>query len=195
MRSLPIPRRTSFIGWCCGITDWSQLPAARRRSAIPSSWLPGTPLFARCKYSTGPMARSTSRTGRTAAARGRIYRIVPLGFKRPKPPQLGKAGTYDLVATLSHPNGWQRDTAARLLYERQDPAAMPLLARVLEVSPTPVARLQALHALEGLGRAEAAASARRHWATETGVCASRRCGSASAAWPTAPSRTRSGISS
>jgi putative membrane-bound dehydrogenase-like protein len=83
------------------------------------------------------------------ASRGRIYRVVPINFKRPKSPQLGKASTYDLVAMLSHPNGWQRDTAARLLYERQDPAAMTLLAKVLGASSNPIARLHALHALEG----------------------------------------------
>jgi len=59
--------------------------------------------------------------------RGRIYRIVPTDFKQPRPPRLGRARTYDLAATLSHPNGWQRDTAARLLYERRDPAAVPLV--------------------------------------------------------------------
>jgi putative membrane-bound dehydrogenase-like protein len=83
--------------------------------------------------------------------RGRIYRIVPANFKPPKPPRLGKATTYDLVAMLSHPNGWYRDTAARLLYARQDPAAVPLLAKTLADAPAPLARLHALHALNGLG--------------------------------------------
>ena len=64
---------------------------------------------------------------RDADERGRIYRIVPADFKRPKPSQLGKAKTSELVAALSHPNGWERDTAARLLYERRDPKAVPLL--------------------------------------------------------------------
>jgi putative membrane-bound dehydrogenase-like protein len=82
---------------------------------------------------------------------GRIYRIVPLGFKRPKVFPLGKANTYDLVAMLSHPNGWQRDTAARLLYAKQDPAATTLLAKVLGASATPLARLHALYALDGSG--------------------------------------------
>ena len=88
---------------------------------------------------------------RDADDRGRIYRIVPTDFQRPKPPRLGKASTYDLVATLSHPNGWHRDTAARLLYERRDPKAIPLLASLLTSSRAPWARLHALHALEGLG--------------------------------------------
>jgi putative membrane-bound dehydrogenase-like protein len=83
--------------------------------------------------------------------RGRIYRIVPVGFKRPKPPRLGNATTYALVATLSHPNGWHRDTAARLLYERRDPAAAALVANTLSVSRLPLTRLHALHVLDGLG--------------------------------------------
>jgi putative membrane-bound dehydrogenase-like protein len=83
--------------------------------------------------------------------RGRIWRIIPTDFKQPKPPRLGRAKTYDLVAMLSHPNGWQRDTAARLLYERRDPAAVPLVARTLAGSRVPLARLHALHLLDGLG--------------------------------------------
>ena len=71
---------------------------------------------------------------RDADDRGRIYRVVPTDFRRPKPPRLGKASTYDLVATLSHPNGWHRDTAARLLYERRDPKAIALLASLLTSS-------------------------------------------------------------
>lgn len=86
-----------------------------------------------------------------AKDRGRIYRLVAAHFKPPKPPRLGKATTYELLATLSHPNGWQRDTAARLLYERRDPKAVPLLASLLAGSHVPLARLHALHALDGLG--------------------------------------------
>jgi putative membrane-bound dehydrogenase-like protein len=82
---------------------------------------------------------------------GRIWRIVPANFKPPKPPQLGKASTYDLVAMLSHPNGWQRDTAARLLCERRDPAAAALLASMVSSSRVPLGRLHALHVLDSLG--------------------------------------------
>lgn len=83
--------------------------------------------------------------------RGRIYRIAPAGFKQPKPPQLGKAKTAQLVATLESKNGWHRETAARLLWEQQDPAAVPLLNKLLQNSKSPLARLHALHALDGLG--------------------------------------------
>ena len=83
--------------------------------------------------------------------RGRIYRIAPAGFKPPQPPQLGGATTAELVATLGHKNGWHRDTAARLLFERQDVAAVSLLTRLLQSPGAPLARLHALHALAGLG--------------------------------------------
>jgi putative heme-binding domain-containing protein len=83
--------------------------------------------------------------------RGRIWRVVPEGFRRPPPVRLGAAGTAALVKTLEHPNGWHRDTAARLLYERQDRAAVPLLVDLLRRSPSPLGRLHALYALDGLG--------------------------------------------
>ena len=83
--------------------------------------------------------------------RGRIYRIVPATFKRPKPARLGGATVYGLVVMLSHPNGWYRDTAARLLSERQDPAAVPLLTNMLNGARSPLTRLQTLQVLDGLG--------------------------------------------
>jgi putative membrane-bound dehydrogenase-like protein len=82
--------------------------------------------------------------------RGRIYRIVPDGFKQPPPPRLGKATTADLVALLEHPNGWHRDTAARLIYERQDKAAVAAIEKLLKESKSSVGRLHALYALDGL---------------------------------------------
>jgi putative membrane-bound dehydrogenase-like protein len=83
--------------------------------------------------------------------RGRIYRIAPDGFKQPKPPRLGKASTKELVATLENPNGWHRDTASRLIYERQDKVAIEPLQALLRHSKFPLARLHALNSLEGLG--------------------------------------------
>ena len=81
---------------------------------------------------------------------GRIYRIIPDRFRQPKLPQLGKATTYELVAALAHTNGWYRDTAARLLFERRDPAAVSLLTNMLRNSRLPLARLHALHSLAGM---------------------------------------------
>ncbi|HSH95860.1 MAG TPA: PVC-type heme-binding CxxCH protein, partial [Roseimicrobium sp.] len=82
--------------------------------------------------------------------RGRIYRITPANFKQPKPVRLGKATTAELANMLTHPNGWHRETAARLLYERQDRSAIGVLESIAATSTIPVARMHALHTLEGL---------------------------------------------
>src|SRR5262249_43089570 len=82
--------------------------------------------------------------------KGRLYRISPEGFKRPRPPRLGKATTAELVALLEHANGWHRDTASRLLYQRQDRAAVAPLKRLAAESKSPPGRMHALYALDGL---------------------------------------------
>ncbi|HUY93466.1 MAG TPA: PVC-type heme-binding CxxCH protein [Pirellulales bacterium] len=83
--------------------------------------------------------------------RGRIYRLAPPGFKPPKFTPLGGASTLQLVKELENPNAWQRDTAHRLLFERQDPAAVAPLRKLLHESGAPLARLHALWSLDGLG--------------------------------------------
>ncbi len=82
--------------------------------------------------------------------RGRIYRILPESFSQPKLPRLGKASTQQLVATLENPNGWHRDTAARLLFQRQDKSAIAPLKKLASHSTSPLGRIHALHSLEGL---------------------------------------------
>jgi len=92
--------------------------------------------------------------------RGRIYRLVPPnfapGFQPPPAPRLGSATTEELVGELSNPNGWWRDTAHRLLFERQDKTAVPLLKSLLTQGNSPLARLHALWSLQGLDSLEAA---------------------------------------
>jgi putative membrane-bound dehydrogenase-like protein len=82
---------------------------------------------------------------------GRILRIVPAGFRSPKPPQLGKAKTMELATTFTNLNGWHRDTAARLLYEKYDMAVVTLLTNMFNNSRLPLTRLHALYALDGPG--------------------------------------------
>jgi len=85
--------------------------------------------------------------------RGRIYRLVSPGMQRFRPPRLGSLSTPDLVAQLNSPHGWVRDTAHRLIWERQDQSAVVPLRRLLAQPDTlPQARLHALWSLEGLGR-------------------------------------------
>jgi putative membrane-bound dehydrogenase-like protein len=89
---------------------------------------------------------------------GRIYRIVPQngGTGRSLKSGLGEASTADLVAALEHANGWHRRTAHRLLVEKQDQAAVPLLKTMASESESPQGRLHALWVLEGLGALDAA---------------------------------------
>ncbi len=81
--------------------------------------------------------------------RGRIYRVVPEGFQQPKLPQLGSATTLELVAGLAHTNGWHRETALRLLWERQDRSAILGLVRLTSETELPEGRIHALCALDG----------------------------------------------
>jgi putative membrane-bound dehydrogenase-like protein len=88
--------------------------------------------------------------------RGRIYRIVPEGYKQRPIPKLSKATTEELVALLEHPNGWHRDTASRLLYQRQDRAAVAPLKKLAAESESPLGRMHSLYALLGLQALEVA---------------------------------------
>lgn len=81
---------------------------------------------------------------------GRIYRIVS-DAKSPGPkPQLAKAASEQLVTSLSHPNGWWRDTAQRLLVERNDPASIAPLKQLVDAGANALGRLHALWTLEGM---------------------------------------------
>lgn len=90
---------------------------------------------------------------------GRIYRIVYEGnwFEQltnkwggnPKP-ALDEATDEELVSYLSHPNGWWRDNAQRLLVERNNPAVVPALTDLL-TGDNPLAKIHALWTLEGIG--------------------------------------------
>ena len=82
--------------------------------------------------------------------RGRLYRILPDGYKHRPCPKLSSATTPELVALLEHPNSWHRETAARLLYQRQDASAVEPLMKLAAASQLPQGRIHALYALEGL---------------------------------------------
>jgi len=89
---------------------------------------------------------------------GRIFRVVhdpmPPSGSEPTPP-LGGASGPQLVGVLTHPNGWWRDTAQRLLIERHDVSAVPALTK-LASSDDWKARLRALWTLDGLDAIEPA---------------------------------------
>lgn len=101
---------------------------------------------------------------RSGHDRGRIYRLAPPGFTPPPPPRLATAPTAELVELLVNPNSWWRETAHRLIYERQDKSIVPrlraLLSRSPQERPSPANRSQAMalgrvHALWSLDGLEA----------------------------------------
>lgn len=83
--------------------------------------------------------------------RGRIWRITaqakPDVYRWPK---LAETPSSSLPTLLEHPNSWQRETAARLLYERQDQSSAEGLRRLVTNGNIPAARVHALWALAGL---------------------------------------------
>jgi len=87
---------------------------------------------------------------RAGTDRGRIYRVFPTGTRLRRPPRLDQASTVDRVAALASSNGWQRDTAQRLLVHEQDPAAVEPLRKLARGSGDPRVRVQALCTLDGL---------------------------------------------
>ena len=88
---------------------------------------------------------------RAGSDMGRIYRVFPEGATPRKIPNLAKLDSAGLVAALDSPNGWQRDTAQRLLVHRGDKSAVGALVRLSASAKDPKVRAQALCTLAGLG--------------------------------------------
>ncbi|HXW07413.1 MAG TPA: c-type cytochrome [Vicinamibacterales bacterium] len=85
---------------------------------------------------------------------GRIYRVVHDSTARDRANPLARATAAELVATLSHPNGWWRDTAQQRLIERRETSAVPALQSLAESGDWRI-RLHALWTLDGLDAMEA----------------------------------------
>ncbi|TKC62058.1 cytochrome C [Pedobacter hiemivivus] len=83
--------------------------------------------------------------------RGRIYRLVYDGIKpdKTKPNTLGMPSS-ELVQYLSHPNGWWRDNAQKLMVIKGDQSVAPALKDLVLNSPDPLARIHAIWTLDGL---------------------------------------------
>jgi mono/diheme cytochrome c family protein/glucose/arabinose dehydrogenase len=84
--------------------------------------------------------------------RGRIWRIVygTAATSRGPKPSLSSASPAQLVQALSHPNGWWRDTAQRLLVERGETSVAPTLKKLAVSAPDWRTKVHALWTLDGL---------------------------------------------
>ncbi|MCA9051133.1 MAG: HEAT repeat domain-containing protein, partial [Planctomycetaceae bacterium] len=82
--------------------------------------------------------------------RGRIYRLVSPNTQRHKVKPLADLPLPKLVAELGSGNAWNRETAQRLLWERQDTAAVPLAESFLTTTDSVLGRLHAAYTLDGL---------------------------------------------
>jgi mono/diheme cytochrome c family protein/glucose/arabinose dehydrogenase len=91
----------------------------------------------------------------TPINQGRIWRIVRDDQAAPKATKIPSA-VDERTKLLTHPNGWVRDSAQRLLVESADmAAAAPLRALLTDTQAPATARLHALWSLDGLAAARA----------------------------------------
>ncbi len=84
---------------------------------------------------------------------GRIYRVTPTGAagaEWTKGLRLGDESEETLVQYLDHANGWWRTNAQRLLVDRNNNAAVPMLEKMVATATLPEGRLHALWTLQGL---------------------------------------------
>lgn len=81
---------------------------------------------------------------------GRIWRIVPKGWKKGSIKKLSTFSLDSLVNLLGDSNGWTRDMAQRLLIEKADKSIIPRLETLVLNHSDYRARLHALWTLEGL---------------------------------------------
>ena len=89
--------------------------------------------------------------------RGRIYRIVSTESEPTEhistdthPRNLRELDSVELAQLLDHSNAWQRETASRLIFERQDTGLVPKLATMATKAKTAQGRIHSLYALSGL---------------------------------------------
>ncbi len=87
---------------------------------------------------------------------GRIYRLVHDDFKPNfASPRMLDETPAQLVAHLSSPNGWWRDTAQKLIILKGDKSVVPALVSLAREGQSALGRLHALWTLEGLDSADA----------------------------------------
>jgi putative heme-binding domain-containing protein len=83
--------------------------------------------------------------------KGRIYRVTPEKGLMGARPGMSRESSADIVAHLENPNAWWRQTAQRLLIERNDKSVVEALRAMAAKPRNPLAQAHALWTLEGLG--------------------------------------------
>lgn len=83
---------------------------------------------------------------------GRIYRITPKGQSLRASGSLTDLEPAALVEKLEDPNQWVRMTAQRLLVEKAEAAAIPVLKEMLKTSENALGRLHSMWTLSGMGQ-------------------------------------------
>lgn len=88
---------------------------------------------------------------------GRIWRVRHTeGKELAAAPKMSGESSLALVAHLSHPNGWWRDTAQRLIVERGGDEAVAALQALAADGSNELAAVHAVWTLEGLGQLDPA---------------------------------------
>lgn len=83
---------------------------------------------------------------------GRIWRLRHKDFTPGPQPHMLDETPAQLIAHLSHPNGWWRDAAQKLLVVKGDKSVAPALTQLArDAKANPLGRTHALWTLEGLG--------------------------------------------
>lgn len=86
--------------------------------------------------------------------RGRIYRVRHSGFQPGPRPNMLNESSAELVRHLSHPNGWWRDEAQKLIILKGDRTVLSTLRNLVAKGKNPLGRLHALWTIEGLDAIE-----------------------------------------
>ncbi|MEK6235184.1 MAG: discoidin domain-containing protein, partial [Planctomycetales bacterium] len=86
--------------------------------------------------------------------RGRVYRVEHETTVRGPRPKMLDETPAQLVAHLSHPNGWWRSEAQKLIVLHGDASVVPALSKLASSGNEPLGRLHALWTLEGLDAAD-----------------------------------------
>ena len=81
---------------------------------------------------------------------GRILKVTSKEKKLYLVPDLSKSSSKELVALLSHPNGWLRDRSQQLLIQKKDLSVCKELINLAKISNEVSTSIHALYVLEGL---------------------------------------------